>query len=191
MTDRSSDEDLAELVRELVRALRDLERELEAPDDRGPPGLPSLGNLRRFTSEVAIPGLILVLETNVRALRLLQRALELGDDAGRASEEAASLTDRATAASETTLERLDDALERLQHSVEGRPGDDDAAELLEEARDLRAEVQSRLADHSDGSSDGSASQEIDVDAELESIRDEIDADDGDEPGSDDDPGGDT
>jgi len=211
MADRDSGEDLARLVADLVSTLRDLEDELEPPDDRAirPP---TPRELRRFTSDVAIPGLILVLETNVRALRLLRRALQVSETADRTREETAELGERARDVSETTLARLDEALVELQAAVEDRPQGDEAADLLEEARDLREEVQARLRDYTDEVEDGpdgpvqidvegsddtddaaadgedrddddggdplalddSAAVDIDVDAELESIKRDLD-----------------
>jgi hypothetical protein len=183
MTDRSSDEDLSRLVAELVRSLRELEEELAPPDRRRPP-LPTPQELRRFTSEVAIPGLILVLETNIRALRLLQRALEMGERAEDAQRSADELRERATTLSATTLDRLDDALADLQTAVEGRPDSDEAAALLADARELRQEVQDRLAESREPETDTvestesdestEAAPEVDVDAELRSIKDELD-----------------
>jgi len=204
MADDSSDEDLARLVADLVRTLRELERELEP----GPPDdglrLPTPRDLRRLTSEVAIPGIILILETNIRALRLLQRALRLAEGADEAREETEQLRDRARSASESTLSRLDDALVELGDAIEGRPPDDEAADLLEEARSLRADIESRLresattTDERDGGAagttdeshsedqhenrsddddeDGTAADSVgvDVDAELESIKRELD-----------------
>lgn len=193
MADDGADEDLARLVADLVRTLRDLEQELGPPEPGETPRLPTPRDLRRLTSEVAIPGLILVLETNIRALRLLQRALRLADGADRASEETARIQERARSASETTLEKLDDALVELRDAVEGRPNDENAAQLLEEARDLRDEVQRRLresrreagardasasggedADGSEEGDDGPEPVAVDVDAELKSIKDELD-----------------
>ncbi|PSP55305.1 hypothetical protein BRC74_00065, partial [Halobacteriales archaeon QH_7_68_42] len=67
MSDRDSGEDLSRLVAELVTTLEELEDELEPPDER-PLRPPTPGEMRRFTSDVAIPGLILILESNIRAL---------------------------------------------------------------------------------------------------------------------------
>jgi len=195
MADDSSDEDLARLVADLVRTLRELEDELEPPRPDDGPRLPTPRDLRRFTSEVAIPGFILILETNVRALRLLQRALRLADGAEAASRETEQLRDRAKSASESTLSRLDDALVGLQDAVEGRPNDDEAAELLDDARELRAEIQRRIREStpSEGDTNRSSGEDadepsavegdgddtddavsVDVDAELESIKRDLD-----------------
>ncbi|QPV62968.1 hypothetical protein I7X12_20025 [Halosimplex litoreum] len=196
MADDSSDEDLARLVTDLVRTLRELEDELEPPRPDDGPRLPTPRDLRRFTSEVAIPGFILILETNIRALRLLQRALRLADGAETASRETEQLRERAKSASESTLSRLDEALVGLQDAVEGRPNDDEAAELLDDARELRAEIHRRIRESApedsdvdrasggaedessdpDGRSDadGDDAVSVDVDAELESIKRDLD-----------------
>lgn len=196
MPSDGSDEDLARLVADLVRTLRDLESELEPPGPGDGPRLPTPRDLRRLTSEVAIPGLILVLETNIRALRLLQRALRLADDADAAREGTGRIQEQARSMSETTLERLDDALVDLRDAVEGRPNEAEAAELLDQARELRAEVQERLresarengatptaSDESGESSgdeggtedrDRSDRDQVDVEAELRTIKSELD-----------------
>lgn len=197
------DRDLATEVSELVRTLRDLERELRRSRRSGVRRLvPRPSELRRFTSEVAIPGAILVLETNVRALRLLQRALRLPDENG--TDEGRTLADRAESVSRDTLSRLDDVLNELQDAYEGRPNDEAARDLLEEARELRDEIDRRLSERSEvgsgdapsetdpdgatapdeGSAGGTDPPEVDVDAELDAIKDELDdgddADDGEE-----------
>jgi len=198
------DEELSRLVAELVTALRDLEAELDPP--RGPRP-PTPRELRRFTSEVAIPGAILVLETNVRALRLLQRALELSERADRTREDA-RLGDRARTMSDTTLDKLDDALADLESAVRGRPDNEEAARILDDARQLREEVRTRLAEYgdeaddpADGASashddrtaddetgsgeeraDGETGPQVDVDAELESIKADLSEQADDTPG---------
>jgi len=205
-----TDEDLASLVAELVRSLQELQRELEPGGRRrGPPRPPTPGELAEFTSEVAIPGLVLLLETNIRALRLLQRALRLAADRevdSRGTHEQ-RLTDRAAAASGRTLSRLDDVLAELQDAVEGRPTDDEARQLLADARRLREEVQERLEERTsdagsgprvveetgdgptnvdaerngDGETTDDADVEVDVEAELDAIRDELGGRDSDVP----------
>jgi hypothetical protein len=193
-----SEEDLASLVAELVRSLQELQRELEPGGRRrGPPRPPTPGELAEFTSEVAIPGLVLLLETNIRALRLLQRALRLAADRDTESRgpREQRLAERAAAASGETLSRLDDVLAELQNAVEGRPTDDEARQLLAEARRLRAEVQQRLDDRvrdaegepravTESEEDSAMAEgdqnddgdhvEVDVEAELDAIRDELD-----------------
>mgnify|MGYP006283960325 CR=1 FL=1 len=188
MSDSASDEDLARLAADLARSLRDLQRELE-PGRRRRLRPPSPRELLRFTDEVAIPGAILILETNVRALRLLQRAIRLSDpDRGLTDERDTAVRDRAVQLSRTTVRKLDDVLADVQDAMEGRPTDDDARRVLEEARSLRDEIDDRLADSETADADldvesGGASVPVDVDAELQSIKDDID-DGGDTDGDD-------
>jgi len=182
MSDRDSGEDLSRLVAELVTTLEDLEDELEPPDER-PLRPPTPGELRRFTSDVAIPGLILVLESNIRALRLLQRALRLSEGADRTRRETEELGARARDVSETTLDRLDSALADLQDAVEGRPEDDEAADLLADARELRSEVQTRLREYADDAADrarnsGDEAVDIPVDGDDDTEADDASNEDG-------------
>src|SRR6056297_4364533 len=72
----AGDPDVTRLLRDLTRELQTLQREL---DDGSRRGLSSGSQLSRFTSEVAIPGVILLLETNIRALQLLRRTIRLAD----------------------------------------------------------------------------------------------------------------
>jgi len=179
MSDSASDEDLARLAADLARSLRDLQRELE-PGRRRRLRPPTPRELLRFTDEVAIPGAILLLETNVRALRLLQRAIRLADpDRGLTDEGDTAVRDRAVRLSQTTVRKLDDVLADVQDAIEGRPTDDDAERVLEEARSLRDEIDDRLADSVADDADldvesGGASVPVDVDAELQSIKDDLD-----------------
>jgi len=176
----SSDDDVTALLSELVRTLQDLETEVEPTTADGRPRPPSPGELLRFTSDVTIPAAILILKTNIEALKLLRRALRMADGRPATSQSGAGeVRRRATQLSKTTLSRLDDALTDLQDAVEGRPQDEEARRLLDEARDLRAD----LAEQLDGESsvEGADTVEgtevpVDVDAELRSIKDEIDDD---------------
>lgn len=172
--------DLTRLVGDLARAVQDLQSELE-PDRRLPLRPPTPRELTQFTTEVTIPALILVLETNVRALQLLQRTLRLVD--GSEVTDSPDARERVESLGRTTLNRLDDALADLQEALESRPPDDDARRLLDEARDLRDEIDARLA--ADSSPPESASPDdvipadddqvdIDVESELQSIKDDID-----------------
>jgi len=82
MSSSPDDTDVGPLVADLVRTLHETEREFEPRTERGLPRPPSPRELIRFTSDVGIPGVILLLRTNIEALKLLQRALRLAD--GRA-----------------------------------------------------------------------------------------------------------
>ena len=176
MSDRS-DEDLTALVTDLVTTLRDLETAVEPRTARGRRRPPTPGELLRFTSDVTIPAAILVLRTNIEALKLLRRAIRLAE--GRPSaggSAAADVRQRAANLSDVTLRRLDDALVEIQRAVEGTPEDEDARELLSEARELRSELRERVQAADDRRSDTEDAAEdvaVDVDAELESIKDDV------------------
>lgn len=179
MTERDipSESSTTELLAELTRTLRELERDVE-PERRLRPPTPQ--ELTRFTSEVAIPGLILLLRTNIRALELLQRTLRLAE--GRQVEQTGAATEvrsRAEALGATSLSRLDAVLSELQSTVSARDGDEDIAALLERARELQAELESELADESRSGREEELtddSVDIDVEAELRSLKDNIDDD---------------
>jgi len=178
MTD--AEEDVTALVAELVRTLQELETAVEPRTESGRPRPPTPEELLRFTSDVTIPAAILVLKTNIEALKLLRRALRIAE--GRPAEQSSrqGVQARATELSRATLSRLDDALSDLQGAVEGRPADDEASELLTEARQLQETLAAQLAQSeavngSDGGADDGTTVPVDVDAELQSIKDDIDA----------------
>jgi len=175
----SSDDDLTALITDLVTTLQDLETEVEPTTDSGLPRPPTPGELLRFTSDVTIPAIILILRTNIEALKLLRRALRMAEgrptSTGSASGE---MRQRASDLSRATLSRLDGALTDLQQAVEGRPEDEEARELIQEAQQLRAQIQERLADETGDTGAAESNQAtdvpVDVDAELRSIKDDID-----------------
>jgi hypothetical protein len=169
-----TDASVPQLLSELTRSLEALQDELEPSNGGLRPPTPR--QLTRFTSEVTIPAIILLLETNIRALRLVQRALRIAD--GRESNTAsasAQTRERAAKLGEATLNQLDSTLGDLQDALEGRPPDDDARQLL----DLEDEIEAEMQASSEGASaDDADSIEIDVDAELQSLKDDVDADEG-------------
>jgi len=166
--------ELTELLGDLAGAIEELQTELDPA--RGPPRPPSPRQLARFTSEVTIPAIILVLETNVRALRLVQRALRIAD--GRETDGSSSgARERATAVGRATVQRLDDALTDLQDALEGRPPDDEARQLLQQVQDLRADIEAELepsarGDDADDATGGAV--DVDVEQELRSLKDDVD-----------------
>ena len=151
-TGRDDQPDLADLAGDLETVLRDLRSEIE-PDRqrvrRGPFGLPRPPRPRQvlaFADEVAIPATIAVLEANVKLLQALQRAIRLSEGGRRVREGSSTMGDRAAEASRTTLDRLGSTLEDLQTATErgGLPESGPARELIEEARNLRDEIDRRL-----------------------------------------------
>ncbi len=182
-----SDGDVATQVSTLIDTLQDLQRELE-PGDRRRLRPPTLAEVLRFTSDVAIPAAILVLETNVRVLQLLQRTLRMTEGHDGPSGDAGSrLQERAASLSRETLAQLDRTLDELTSATEGQPGDEEIRRLLDQAQALRADIDATLADAAAGDGQREPLTEspdpvdIDIEAELDSIRQDIDdADDPDE-----------
>lgn len=185
MSDSEDDPELTQLLTDLTRTLRELEREVE-PEKPDGPRLPTPSELSRFTSEVAIPGLILLLRTNIRALQLLRRAFRLAD--GRDPTPDGTVTEarnRAQKVGRASLSQLDGVLSELQSSLEARPQDDEANELLSRAQDLRNEIDEQMQESASengddtDTDDGSDPVSIDIESELKSLKDNIeDAEDG-------------
>ena len=151
MDDRDRERGLAEATAELSETLEALRAELESPPE-GPLGLPrppSPGELLRFTERYTIPATIALLEAAIRSLELLAAALRVADgrpiEAVEGARSGTPAGDRLAATSRETLRRLDDALAELQSAARGDPSNPDVRRLLEEARDLRAEVDGRLS----------------------------------------------
>ncbi|WP_265111415.1 MSCRAMM family adhesin SdrC [Halosolutus halophilus] len=242
MVDQDEDE-LAEAIRELARTIDELRSELDDSRRRSPirppaPRLPTPGDLLRLTDEVAVPALLAALEASVRTLEAFQRGLKIVRterevrDRVRDRTEIDDASDRAGELRRTTLSQLDTVLGELQRAVsEGAlPADEEARDLLSEARELRDDVDRRLRgagysgtdrgesieididsaedDGDDGSiadDDANSAVDVDVDAELETLKDQYSpadedpgasdpdttaADDGIDAAADDEPGGD-
>ncbi len=205
MTDSDPDDDLANAIRELTRTIEELRTELEEPSRRGPrfpaPRPPTPRELLRVADEVAIPALVATLESSVRPLEALQRGLEIvrteREVRDRVDESTGRAGTRANDVRRATLSQLDTVLAELQRAAAdgSLPADEDARELLVEARELRDEVDGRLRravegrdesdedgpiridiDQPDGTTetdeDGDESDSsVDVDAELETLKD--------------------
>lgn len=169
------EEDISALLAELVRTLQELRTAVEPRTERGQLRPPTPEELLRFTSDVTIPAAILVLKTNIEALKLLRRALRLAEGRPATASSGPGVQQRATALSRATLARLDDALSDLQGAIEGEPPDAEARELLTEARELRESLAEQLAESQSSNGDTAESTEVpvDVDAELQSIKDDI------------------
>jgi len=181
----------AEIVGELARTLRELRRELRDTNGRRR----GLDRLVRFTSEVTIPATILVLETNISALRLLQRTLRLARDAE--SQERPQSAE-VSALGRSVVDRIDGALREAQSTVENVTADEEAQELLAEARELNRQLAARLEvddvddqfeANADGGLDGNdpeGTASVDVESELASLKDQYEdrSDDGDDAGDD-------
>ncbi len=150
MTTGGADPELTELLAELTRELQRVEREIE-PKPRG--RLPTRQELARFTSEVAIPGLILLLQTQIRALELLRRTIRLAE--GREpTPHQRTVKHRAEQLGTATLSQLDSVLTELHATIDGRPEDDRAKRLLDDAKRLQEQIQAELAEGSDAAAGG-------------------------------------
>ena len=197
------DDDLEEQVDELRRELSTLRDRLEGemrPPPTGPLGLPrppTPGELIRFADEFAIPAAIAVLEANIKALELVQGALRLLDP-DRGAVEGERARRRAESVGRSALTRLDRTVEDLQRALDDGtlPREENAREIVEDARRLRGEIADRMGDVENGdrpdpedsdrseatdrgreSGDREADEtpiEIDVDEEIDSIRAELD-----------------
>lgn len=181
----TGDPDITRLLRDLTRELQRLQRDLGADRQRRSP-LP--GDISRFTSEVAIPGVILILETNIRVLQLLRRTIRMADGRDTPSKtDRPAVRARAERLGQTALAKLDDALAEVQSSLDERD-DDEVGDLVAEARELQAEIRERLdaAESTETnpsqrpSWDSTAGEgvDIDVDAELRAIKSDLDDENG-------------
>ncbi|WP_248299352.1 DUF7547 family protein [Halorhabdus amylolytica] len=178
----------AEIVGELTRTLRALRRELREANGRGGR---RLDRLVQFTSEVTIPATILVLETNIRALGLLQRTLRLARDA---EAEEGSQSAELSSVGHSVVDRIDEALREAQSTVEKTSTDEKARELLDEARELNRQLAARLDADDAGNrldaDDAGATASVDVESELASLKDQYDDTGDSEADADDGPDGD-
>ncbi|QSG06260.1 DUF7547 family protein [Halapricum desulfuricans] len=162
--------DVERQLAELTRAVAQLRDQLER--ERRPlaaPRPPRADELRQFTSEVAIPGAILLLETNVRALRLFQRTIRLADGVDT-QDGGDSVSQRAERAGSKALSRLENALEDVQSALDSQPPDSEARDLLEDARRLQSELEDQLGKTDEPVETGPS---VDVESELESIREQV------------------
>jgi hypothetical protein len=184
MSDDATDRaELEELVGELADTLESLQTELEAERGRRRSGL---GDLLRFADEVAIPAAILVLETNVRALKLLRRSIRIAEGRPTGSGDRGAGA-RVEQAGEATLRSVERVLGDLQDAFEGQPTDPEARDLLADARELQAEVRERLGSDGGPAPDPAEAANdadpvaVDVESELDSIRDQVDDERDDRP----------
>lgn len=171
-------------TRELLEVLRDVEAAVEPP---GPGRLikpPTPSGLLEFTAEVGIPAAILILRTNIAALELLQRSLRMMGDHEPRDDSETPVRDRAAGLTAASLSRLDGALAELQTAIDGRETDRSPDDLLAEARRRTEELEAQLAASDPSGIDeqlgASGTTEIDVEAELDSLRQSVDSPDDDD-----------
>lgn len=180
MTDGARDEDIDTRLANLERQLTELRDEIteSASPPRGPFGLPrppTPGEFLQVTGEYAIPAAVSALEAQIKALELLKEVIRLLEDGRAVKEQGEATRDRAAATSRETLARLEDALAELQRLIEGNdlPTNPEARSILQDVRELTTELDTQKQDVTWQTAD-SDSVEIDVESELEDIKDEVD-----------------
>lgn len=191
----SNADDLAPLLEELAATLDELRGEL---DDERPR---RFRDLVRFTEQYTIPAIIAILETNIRLLELTAGAIRLAD--GRLGEpDGPGRRDVAFDALERGLDDLSGALRGDPTDPEARKLLEEARDLR---REVRGRVAAAREPESDGSADATATtsdsqsyrvpveqereaheehderaereaNEVDVDAEIETIKRELQGD---------------
>jgi len=114
-----------------------------------------------FADEVAIPGLIAILETNIKLLEGLRRMIRManagrsaGDRAGEVTDDVGSVASEAGSvasdAGRETLTRLEGALGDLRDALEGGvqrgtiPEDSEARDILGDIEEVQRDIERRL-----------------------------------------------
>ena len=146
--DDRRDDDLEARLDELEGVLTELRRDLRETerDRRGPPRPPRLSELVRFTEQYTIPTVIALLETTIKSLELLRGTLrmadpgrELTDGAERTGDRLGDVRDGASAGVARSLSELRKAL-----SEADLPEEAGSRSIIADARDLTAEIESRI-----------------------------------------------
>lgn len=176
-------DDLPAVLGDLSATLDDLQAEVRS----GPSGV---RGLLRFTEQYTIPAIIAILQANVRLLEMLAGAIRLADGRLEDAEVPGAGPRRGERAATTALDAVDRTLSDLSDAMSGTPTDPEARRLLERARDLRDEAERRV-DERTGQGTGAAATstgrderhpeperdsgavEIDVDDELDQVRQEV------------------
>lgn len=179
MADDSTDRDDLEARLDRLEATLEELRDAVVEDDRldrgRQPERPTERALR-LTERLAVPAAVAALEANVRVLEFLQERLESLE-----AREAEDARGRGSPVSERMLERLDEALARMEDAIAEAdlPRDAEARRLLERARDLNEEVRGRVGGSATGGSEPTVI-EIDVEEELDRIKEDVDSEDEDD-----------
>jgi hypothetical protein len=142
------DDDLEERLDELEEVLGELRADLRASerDRRGPPRPPSLSELVRFTEQYTIPTVIALLETTIKSLELLRGTLRLADPGRSVAEGAEGAGDRLADVRDGATAGLARSLSELRTALSEADLPEDAASrsIIADARDLTAEIESRI-----------------------------------------------
>ncbi|WP_049936788.1 DUF7547 family protein [Haloplanus natans] len=197
------DEELAVLLADLERTLTDLREAVdedvrrEFRDERPRRRPPTPGEILRFTEEYTLPTAIALLEATVQSLELLRAVLRLVGPGSTADE----VRDRLTARRGPETDAFRDALADLRGALTGAelPEDSAAGSILVDARELTAEIDSRLDEAAaDRRRDDKRREReptrrgvaidveeenddaVDVESELASIKESVEDEDGEE-----------
>ncbi|MFD1569124.1 DUF7547 family protein [Halorubrum laminariae] len=178
------DDDIEERLDELEDVLSELRRDLRETERgrRGPPGSPRLpspprpprlSELLRFTEQYTIPTVIALLETTIKSLELLQGTLRLADPGRGVAEGAESTGDRLADVRDGATAGLSRSLAELRTALSEADLPEDAASrsIVADARDLTAEIESRI-DESRRAVDAETEPPIDDESETESTTDD-------------------
>ena len=147
--DRPRDRDeLEDRLDELESTLSELREELRSERRRGPPKPPSLSELLRFTEQYTIPTVIALLEATVQSLELLRRTLRLADPERAVREESETARSRLDRVGAEAGNQLAGALSELRTALSEAdlPENPESRRLIEDARDLTGEIETRLRD---------------------------------------------
>jgi hypothetical protein len=149
--DDRRDDDLDERLDELEDVLSELRSDLRSTDrdrrePRSPPRPPRLAELVRFTEQYTIPTVIALLETTITSLELLRgtlRLLDPGRDVGDGTEATGGRLADVQNGAATGLAR---SLSELRAALSEADLPEEAASrsIIEEARNLTAEIESRI-----------------------------------------------
>ena len=197
---RPPDDDLESRLDELERDIEALADTIDRRQPRGPFGVPrppTPSELLRFADEAAIPAGIAILQANIRLLEALRQAIRLLESGEQARRRGNEIGTEAATMRTQVLNQFDAAITELEQAIQGTPADVPGHDILADARSLRDDLESRIAETEQRSvetavdqqeePDSSASEAttIDIEAELESIKQEQSSDEDDEDAIDD------
>jgi hypothetical protein len=175
-------DDLATRLDRLEATLEELQEEVMGDNrlDTGRRAIdPAAETALKLTERLTMPAAIAALEANVRVLTFVQDRLRELEGRDRGAGEG-SLT-APSQISERLLDRLDDTLGRMEDAIADSelPQNAEARELFERARELNEDVRQRVSD-AEPSMDGDDVVTIDVEDELDQIRDDVESDEDEE-----------
>lgn len=187
------DEDLADLLAELERTLTDLRTAVD-DDVRSRRRPPTPSEILRFTESYTLPTMIALLEATVQSLELLRAVLRLTDPEATSDHLRNRLAKRERGPTDAALR---ETVADLRNALTGAdlPEDTAAASIVADARELTATIEKRLGESAANQGEGrdatgsergvaidveEETDQVDIDAELDSIRESVEDEQGDE-----------